>query len=495
MHLPSQPLALTLTLTLTLALTMAFWGGTYTRQVNERGDTFYTYNGSPAGTRSEDNSDDDNNHGEGDGDIDEDLADQFADFNLGDAGDEGHGDRTRHHGVHGSNTTRVSSTSQWDLDNRPIPGAYPTYEDSTSQGTASSQLSHGLITLEDAVRALELPILHAPEGHVHFLVVQAAVQFIFNNLPFLDDFRADMPELGDLYEERAVELATQFFADYGVALWGHSAGGDEVKRERLARLEILFFVLREHYAIRSEVEGDEVETLRKLVNLRRGGAHDAIPYHTGHDKTVKPKKPVNVSKTTVAAQGLRFDPNARLPELYFALEIQNPDSWINGAFPRAVAQMAFDALYRVRDDVDRFPCARPSDATVERIVQRIMVRYSRKLWPNSFTQPDEARKILHYYILALLKTNMARTEVSEKDLRILDGILGLDDGDAEEEKNREPDPPKDVGIYCTLKRDDVGAIDESCHTFFASRKDLSLHLVEIHEFDEVVADDIVTEYF
>ena len=236
----------------------------------------------------------------------------------------------------------------------------------------------------------------------------------------------------------------------------------------MTRLETFFAALRAQDTTRKEVEAFGDSALRQLVHRRR----------------------VAVYSSRVLPSGIK--PNATLDELYCALEVQVADVWVNNEFPRAVAQMAFQALSHVREDIRSFPCARPSGVLIEGVLERIMGRYARSLWPNSTARPSDVVPILHQYILAMLRSNITREEVANIAIQALDGFLGLKDGDAEEARNHvQEDPREPAGLECTLRPEDDNKVDnKSCLRRFASCMDLASHLVEIHDFEQHQADGI-----
>ena len=382
------------------------------------------------------------------------------------AGSRAH--RARYHSGQHSSTARTSSNHQWETDNQPMEGTDgPLDEEATEEriphrGGLSDELS-ALVALENAYKALEMPIMDDVDGEDQHCMIQLAVHFIFETLPWLNHIREDLEELGDLYNE--ITLAEQFYNEYRVALWGPGGGdGGEIDSQRLTRLETFFVALRTQDSTRSEALEFGDQSLRQVVHLRR---------------------------TTAAASGVvpsGTDPDASLSELYSSLELQNRDIWIDATFPRAVAEMIVHALSHIRDPVDTFPCSRPSDALIDCTVERVMDRWARKLWPKSNARPNDVAVTLYQYILVLVKIEMTGTEFNGA-VRLLDGFLKLEDGDAEEKSNHAQDEPRDPPSFeCPLV---LSAEFESCSQRFASAADVVAHLVAVHEWEQEIAEDVV----
>ena len=503
-HLPSvhssspHQLYLPTTGLLFLPFTMAHWRPTCSKHINGRGDIFYTYGISSASTSdqvtaeqfhpSNDSDSGDIRHGQG-----EELSGQIAGLRLEDADAGTREHRIRRHSEHdNSNTTRTYCNLQWEIDNLPIDGTRPysgrnsaaTRTNANSQWETDNLPTEGtdpigeeiphegglsdeymvLIALERAYRGLELPIMDDINGEGQQHMVQLAVPFIFKALPWLNHIRDDLENLGDLYEGQT--LAKQFYIEYGVAIWGLGAGdGGELDDQRLARLEIFFNALRTQNSTRDEAEATGDRPLRQLLHLRRASA----------------------AASRVVPRGT--DPVASLPEFYAALEIQKVDTWVKRWFPRAVAEMASKALSHVRDPVSSFPCALPSSVLVEGVIDRIVARYGRKLWLQSNARPSDVTTTLFQYIITLMKTNMTTDDHGENPVKMLDSLLGLEDGDAEERRTHMHDEPH-ASLKCPSAQE---GMNESCLGTFASRADLLSHLSvdPAHEWGEEVAEDFL----
>jgi hypothetical protein len=462
---------------------MALWGTTHIKQTNARGDVFYSYgslaspspiiyNESALDPCSPPNKSDNNDTGNVSNGEDEDLSGQFAGINLGDANVATREHRPRRRTEQTRGATRTNLNTQWEIDNLPIQGTpWATPNEEPIEGTGERVPDAGglsdehvaLIALERAYQDLQLPIMDDGDGETQHNMVQVAVHFIFRALPCLDHIRKDMATFAHVYDAHA--LAEQFYIEYGVAIWGFGAGGGgNVDDQRMVRLETFFNALRAQDSTRSEAEEIEDKPLKQLVHLRR----------------------VTADASRALPSGVQ--PDASLAELYSALEIQTADNWVNNEFQRAVAQMMFQALSRVRDTVDSFPCSRPSGVLLEGVIERIMGRYARCLWPNSNARPNDVMLILHQYILVLLRTKMTRGEVGEDAIQRLDGFLGLEDGDAEEERSHVQDENREHGdLECTLAH---MAEYESCSHSFQSAADLAAHLVKVHDWDQHLADEI-----
>ena len=492
-HLPTAGLLL-------LPLAMAHPGQPYIKKTNKRGDVFFDYGGTPDQLTAElcFPSDDSDDNGGVSVDQEDGLSGQFAGLRFSNADDGTRERRPRRHSEQHNSTSRPARNLQWERDNLPIYGTRPHREHVNStfrrgsnfqwesdnlqseatgwpsdeehagegipyDGGPSDELT-ALITLERAYNALEVPIEDDIGGENKNYMVQLAVQFIFRTLPQLNHIREDLKTLGDLYDESS--LAEKFYIKYGVAIWGFGRGGSrELHDERLTRLDHFFAALRTQDATRTDAEALGDMPLEQLVQLRRtaAAATRAVP-------KITPR---------VSA----------LPELYAALEIQTADNWVNSTFPRAVAEMLLQALSRVRDPVvTSFPCALPSGLLVEGVIDRIMGRYARKLWPDNTARPDAVTFILHRYILALMKSNLTSDDIGEKAVQMLDSFLGVDDASVEEESSHAHEEPNGhAGLKCTLVH---LAEHESCEQMFESAADLSAHLVFVHEWDEDLADDV-----
>lgn len=361
---------------------------------------------------------------------------------------------------------------QWETDNLPSEatrsplGEEPAGENIPYEGGLSDELT-ALIALERAYNALELPIEDVIGGETKNYMVQVAVQFIFRTLPWLNYIRGDLETLGGLCDES--DLAEKFYIQYGVAIWGFGSGGSrELRDQRLASLNTFFAALRAQETTRDDAEALRDRPLEQLVQLRRPAA-----------------------AASRRGQNQLF---GSLPKLYAALEIQTADSWVNGAFPRAVAEMLLQALARVRDPVvTSLPCTLPSGSLIETVIDRIMGRYAHKLWPDNTARPEDVTAILHRYILALMKSNMTSKDIGENAVQMLDSFLGVEDADVEEESScvYEEESGHD-GVECTLAH---LAEHESCEQMFGSAEKLSTHLVEVNGWYEEVADEIAYDHF
>ncbi|KAM0709227.1 hypothetical protein Q7P35_003264 [Cladosporium inversicolor] len=503
-HLPTNGLLL-------LPSAMAHPGQLYTKRTNQRGDVFFDYGGTPDQLTAEvcfssDDSDENNNNNErgdiGDGQL-EGLSGQFTGlgFRDADAGILGH--RPRRRSEENCSTTSRSSNSQWVMDNLPTDGTRPhreptssTFRPSSSLQSETDNLSAGgarwlpneespggssvyegglsdehmaHVALERAYKALALPIMRDVEGEPQHHMVQLAVRFIFRTLPWLNHIRGDLEQLGDLYD--AYTLAEQFYVEHGAAIWGPGAVGDqEVDGARMARLEIFFNALRTQETTRDEAEAIGDKPLKQLVRLRRLTAAISRSVPSGNY------------------------PDGSLPALYAALEVQDADIWVSRAFQRAVAEMIIQALPHVRDPVvTSFPCSLPSGALIERVIERITSRYERKLWPDATARPEDTMAILHQYILALMKSKMTAKDIRENSVEWLDSLLGLKDGDAQERGDHVHDEPHDHDdLECALAH---LAEHESCSQQFGSALELAEHLVEMHAWDEDLADEVAYDHF
>jgi hypothetical protein len=497
LHLPTSGLLL-------LPLAMALPGQRYITKTNKRGDVFFEYGSTPDQLTAElcfpSDDSDNNEHGDIGDDQDEGLSGQFAGLRFSNADAGTHARRIRRHSEHNSSTTRPSSNPQWEMDNMPIGGARPRREHLYSTFRPSSNLQSetdnlpseathdeepadgstpyegglsnehtALIALERAYSDLQLPIEDDIGGENKNYMVQLAVQFIFRDLPWLNHIRADLETLGDLYDES--DLAEKFYRQYSVAIWGLGGGGSrELHDRRLAHLDAFFAALRTQDTTRGDAEAIGDRPLEQLVHLRRA-----------------------------AAAASRGTPSATrsvgsLPELYAALEVQSSDNWVDSMFPRAVADMLLQALSRVRDPVvASFPCSLPSGVLIEGVIDRIMNRYERKLWPDNTARPEDVTVILHRYILALMKSNMTCDDIGENAVQMLDSFLGVDDADTEEESSGVHDEPEGhEGLECTLAH---LAEHENCEETFASAADLAFHFVLVHDWDEDLADEVAHDHF
>lgn len=479
---------------------MAPYGQRYTRKTNKRGDVFFDYGGDPKQLTAElcfpfDDSDD-NEHDGVHIDKDEGLSGQFAGLRFSDADAGAHVPPPHHPSEQHNSTRRTVTNLQWEIDNLPIDGTRPrkeyissTYQRSSnpewetnnlpSEATRSpsdeepadgsmpydgglSDEHAALIALERAYNALELPIEDDTGGETKNYMVQVAVQFIFRTLPSLNYIRGDLETLGGLYDES--DLAEKFYIQYGVAIWGFGGRGSrELHDQRLAHLDTFFAALRTQETTRDDAEALGDRPLEQLVQLRRAAAAASRPEQT----------PLFSS----------------LPKLYAALEIQTADNWVNSTFPRAVAEMLLQALSRVREPaVTSFPCALPSGLLIEGVIDRIMGRYADKLWPNDAARPGNVTVILHRYILVLMKSNMTSEDIGNNAVQMLDSFLGVEDADLEEESSHAHEEPNGHGgLECTLAQ---LAEHESCERMFKSAAELSMRLVEVHGWDEDLADEI-----
>ena len=499
LHLPTSGLLL-------LPLAMAHLGQTYIKKTNKRGDVFFDYGGTPDQLTAElcfpSDDSDDNEHGGVSLDREDGLSEQFAGLRFGNA-DDGNRDRRPHRHSEQNSTSRTARNVQWEMDNLPIDGTRPPREhlNSTfhhgsnlqweadnlpSEATRSpadeepadesipyngglSDEHTALIALERAYNALVLPIEDDISGENKNYMVQLAVQFIFRTLPWLNYIRGDLETLGDLYDESS--LAKKFYSKYGVAVWGFDGGGSrDLRDQRLTRLGTFFAALRTQDTTRDDAEALGDRPLEQLVQLRRAAAaaSRAVP-----ERTYLSSSP---------------------PKLYAALEIQTADNWVNNTFPCAVAEMLFQALSPVRDPaVTSFPCALPSGLLVEGVIDRIMGRYAHKLWPDNAARPNDVTVILHRYILALMKSSMTSKDIGENAVQMLDSFLGVEDADVEEESSCVYEEANDHdGVECTLAH---LAEHESCEQIFGSTAELSMHLVDVHEWDEEQADEVAHLHF
>lgn len=481
---------------------MAHPGQPYIKKTNKRGDVFFDYGGTPDQLTADlcfpSDDSDDNKHGSVSLDRDDGLSGQFAGLRFSNGDDATRDRRPRRHSEQNNSTSRTARNVQWEIDNLPIDGTRPRREHISRTFRRGSNLQWetdnlpteatrspadeeqtdesipydgglsdehtALIALERAYNALGLPIEDDIGGENKNYMVQLAVQFIFRSLPWLNYIRGDLETLGDLYDESS--LAVKFYSKYGVAVWGFGSGGSrELHDQRLTCLCTFFAALRTQDTTRDDAEVLGDRPLEQLVQLRRAAAAAS---RTG------PERPYLFSSPA---------------KLYAALEIQTADNWVNNAFPRAVAEMLIQALSRVRDPVvTSFPCSLPSSLLVESVIDRIMVRYAEKLWPDNTARPDDVTVILHRYILALMKSNMTSGDIGENAVQMLDSFLGVEVADVEEESScvYEEENGHD-GVECTLVQTDA---HESCKHTFASAAELSAHLVEVHEFDEDQADEI-----
>jgi hypothetical protein len=449
--------------------------GSLRRHVNEAGHVFYVPTVSPPDATDDtppsltssssdagDNHDSDN--------PEEDLDGQFAKLDLSNADAKVPGCSIRIPPQPARDPASNSSFSPWEVDNMPIQdNPLEVVQDPGHDAPPHVAPTSTEVTLDQAFEALELPVSEDSDGVAKLLVAQAALQFIFHSEGYLSDFREDMPDLGDIYDERLPTLASDFYHEYGLAIWGSGAGkADELDLKRLTALQKFFALMSEQDATRKETGDDPEEDVRKLSRLRRATNPVA------HDETGE------------------INPNASLAELYTALEFQTSDSWVERLFRDAVAQMTFDALRRVHGTVNSFPHPRPSRVLIGTIITRIMNRYGSKLWPNSIALPEDAAAILHHYIVALLKEPLNSEALGSYALKIFDGLLEIDDGNAEEESHRVrvSSLDEDAGFECTLAH---LAENESCLQIFATGSDLATHLVDVHEMDQETADDIVRD--
>jgi hypothetical protein len=454
-----------------LEMAFTYADGSLRRHVNASGHVFYvptisptdaTDHAPPSPSILSSNAGDNHNSDNPEGDLDGHFAN--LDLENADAKVAGCSIHIRPQPARGA--TSNNSFSQWEVDNMPIQGTPLLDVGPAGDGPPYVAPTSTEVTLDQAFEALELPVLEDSDGVAKFLVAQAALQFVFRNEGYLSNFRQDMPNLGDVYDERVPALASDFYHEYGVTIWGPGAGkAGELDCQRLTALQKFFALMSEQDATRKETGDDPEEAIKRLIRLRRA----TIP--SAHDET-----------------GL-VDPNASLAELYAALEIQISDSWVERLFRNAVAQMTFDALRRVHGTVNSFPHSRPSRVLIGTIITRITNRYASKLWPRSIALPDDAVAILYHYIVALLKTPLNSTELGHDALGFLDGLLELDDGNAEEESHRvRVSLDEDAGFECTLAQ---LAENASCCEFFATGSDLAAHLVGVHDMDQETADDIV----
>jgi hypothetical protein len=484
---------------------MAHPGQPYIKKTNKRGDVFFDYGGTPDQLTADlcFPSDDSDDNGGVSVDQEDGLSGQFAGLRFSNADDGTRERRPRRHSEQNNSTSRPARNLQWERDNLPIYGTrphrdhisstfrrgsnlqwetdnlqseatgWPSDEEHAGEGIPydggpSDELT-ALITLERAYNALGVPIEDDIGGENKNYMVQLAVQFIFRTLPQLNHIREDLKTLGDLYDESS--LAEKFYIKYGVAIWGFGRGGSrELHDERLTRLDHFFAALRTQDATRTDAEALGDRPLEQLVQLRRAAAAASrtVPEVTHHVST--------------------------LPELYAALEIQTADNWVNSTFPRAVAEMLLQALSRVRDPVvTSFPCALPSGLLVEGVIDRIMGRYAHKLWPDNAARPNDVTVILHRYILALMKSSMTSKDIGENAVQMLDSFLGVEDADVEEESSCVYEEANDHdGVECTLAH---LAEHESCEQIFGSTAELSMHLVDVHEWDEEQADEVAHLHF
>jgi hypothetical protein len=460
-----------------LEMAFKYADGDLRRHVNESGHVFYVPTVSPTETPDDPppspsiSSHDTEEHRNGDN-LEGDLHGLAAKLNLGNAdASVPPGCSTRIPPQPARGAASNNSFSQWDVDNMPIQATPlqviqdPGHDMPTQDAPISYEVS-----LDEAFGALELPVSNDNDGVAKLFVVQAALQFVFRNEGYRHNMLHNMPDLGDVYDERVPALASDFYHEYGLAIWGPGAGkAAELDSQRLTALQKFFALVSQQDATREETGDDPEGAVQHLSRLRR----DTVP--TAHDETSA------------------VNPNASLAELYSALEIQISDTWVERLFRNAVAQMTFDALRRVYDSVYSFPRSRPSRVLINATVTRITNRYTSKLWPNSIAIPQDAAAILHHYIVALLKTPLNSEELGSNALQILDGLLELDDGDAEEASHRErvsPDEDAAGGFACTLSH---LAEYASCLEFFATGSDLIDHLVGLHEMDQETADDIVRD--
>lgn len=438
--------------------------------------------------------------------LDDSIVGRLADLDVGTrpVGSTKH--RTRRGNDRVDDSEPSSPISQWHKDNIPVEEKYwPEWQlsgnwRSTLRGPARKLLSslHGNLASEDAVNedpfnsedanegyfsnehnalaaletafeSLELPIAIDTEGLSFAHMAQLGIHFIFNTLSWLNDFHADLPESGDLYQEEA--LAVQFYFEYGRALWGADVGQSQSEADltRIQRLESFFFALRTQNAVRSNFGGDGNESLRQLVTFRQA---------------------TMASVNTATGE---VDPDASLDDLFAALDIRGADTWVTTEFRLAVAQMAFEALdRRCNTPSDYLLWTRPSDAFVGSIARRVTSRYALKLWPEDYFKPTRWEEILHHYIVKLLATGMPRTEVGGNAVQRLDAFLGLTDKDVEEAEQHDEDPSHgDAGLPCTLSH--LADADNSCSQMFKSAIELAAHLTEMHEFDEEAAKEIADD--
>ena len=187
-----------------------------------------------------------------------------------------------------------------------------------------------------------------------------------------------------------------------------------------------------------------------------------------------------------------LDAKSTMEDLFAALDIQGADAWVTTSLLHAIGRMAFDALDQHRESAaEFFPWSRPSDAFVSSIVHRIANRYTLKFWPEEYLKPDNAEALLQHFVRKLLATRFARSEVAVDAVQRLDGFLGLEDGDAEEARQREASPEvESTGLECTLSH---LRTDESCSLKFVSAIELAAHLTEVHDFDEELAKDVASD--
>lgn len=415
---------------------MAYPGQHYIKRTNTRGDVFFDYGSTPDQLTVElcfpsdgsDDNNDPNNIGDG---QDHGLSGQFVGLAFNDVDAGTHVRRPRRHSEHNSSTTRPSRNLQWEIDNMPIYSTRLRREHISSTFHPSSNLqwetddlpseaAHdeepaggstpyegglsnehtALIALERAYTDFQLPIEDDIGGENKTWMVQLAVQFIFHDLPWLNHIRGDLENLGNLYDES--DLAEKFYRKYSVAIWGLSGGGSrELHDQRLARLDAFFAALRTQDTTRDDAEAIGDGPLEQLFHLRRTATAASRVFPSGTRSV------------------------GSIPHLYTALEIQAADNWVNSTFPRAVAEMLLLALSRVRDPVvTSFPCSLPSSVLIESVIDRIMGRYERKLWPDDTARPEDVTVILHRYILALMKSNMTSDDIGENAVQMLDSFLG-----------------------------------------------------------------------
>lgn len=438
-------------------------------------------------------------------DLDDSIVDRLADLDVEtrQAGSTKH--RTRRGNDRVDDNESSSPISQWHKDNIPVEEKYwpewqrsgnwrstlrgPTrkllsslHGNSTSEetvnedpfnsedfGAAFSQERKAIVALENAFENLQLPIALDTEGLSLVHMAQLGIHFIFDTLPWLNDFHADLSNSEDLYEEEA--LAVQFYFEHGRALWGADVGQSQNDADliRIQKLESFFSALRSQDAVRTNFGGDGNESLRQLVSLRQA-TMASVDTATGE-----------------------VDPDASLDVLFAALDVRGADTWVTMAFKRAVAQMAFEALdRRCNTPSENLLWTRPSDAFVESIARRVTSRYASKLWPEDYLKPTNGEEILHHYIVKLLATRMPRTEVRNDDVQHLDALSGLTDKDIEEAEQHDVDPSNGAaGLECTLSH--LAAADNSCSQNFKSAIELAAHLTEMHDFDEEAAKEIADD--
>jgi hypothetical protein len=287
----------------------------------------------------------------------------------------------------------------------------------------------------------------------------------------------------------------EFYTSFRITLWEGSEDADDVYHARIADLRRFFFALQARNYTRNR-ESTPRDCLVRLVGLQTANAIEFPEVDPNEGGGSVPE--TTGSNPILSALFANLDVSKKLPH----------DRPMEDGFQHAVTNIAFQTINASRSKVERLHTHFGPDAPwvspekITRIIHGVVNRYAIKLWPKVVgvdPLPYWLLMALQEYILALIQIPAVRAPRDEEDtMRVCDNILGLNQSEIQAghptanngEDCDDGGDEADDGLECPLK--DLGT-SESCSTPFATALDLGRHMVEMHEFIEEDARDVVWE--